>query len=273
MLKLGAIVIVSFLLGSTGSAFGQKSLTVRKGDTFSYALSMKMDMMQSMQGQEMTTTIAADGSSRLQASRVARRAVDWVYDIREVKTHAAVAGMGVQDTTISLPPAPFSTDLKGKITAQPQIGDILPGVGGMSALTGVEQYFSPALTRALSVGDTWESTTIDTVHNGGLEIHTTRRLQYTCEGDVDTLGKRVVRIRSEASELTMEGSGNVSGMNMSMEGDGTAITLSYYSRTDGLLVASSVDSEVNARLSIEGMGANPMLIPMNYRTRMSVVRR
>lgn len=263
-------VMAMSLAVATGSV-AQERIRVKGGDAFDYTISMSTDMEQRFQGQEMSTSAAASGNARMEVSGIAPGGIDWGYRIIEMKTRIIAPMLGEQDTTVSMPAVSFTTDPQGRLRSTPEFGELAPAMPGMEALAGVEQFFSPLLSRQVTVGDTWETTQIDTVDAGGLQALTARAIRHTYEGVVDTLGRRAHRVRSEATKLTVEGSGNVQGMDMTMDGDGTSLALAYYSLSDGLLLASTLDSQIDTRLSLSGMGA--MIIPITSRTRMEIVRK
>ncbi len=264
-------LVLALILGT--SAFAQKQITVKKGAKIDYATSLNVDISQTMQGNAISMNVGATGVSTLSALEVAPTAIDWTYEVRDMHLAVNAPMMGNMDTTITFPSAAFGTDGKGNVTRKPAASDVMPGIPGIESLFNVEQFFVPGVFANMKPGQTWETTSVDTNNNGGLEVVTTRTLRHTYQGKVDTLGTTAHRVHIEATTLTIAGAGNMQGMDMTMDGDGTIVSTSYVSSKDGMLLASNLDSEMTIRMSITGMGTEPMLIPMTTIQRATLVRK
>lgn len=273
MTKSIAASALAFALFLGGTANGQDQITVRKGANFDYTTSLDVNISQSMQGQEMVITAVADGVSSVRAQKVDRNSINWTYQVRDMRLKFNAGMMGTRDTTLTLAPVPFVTSRKGVITTRPVLEDVLPGVPGMDILFNVEQFFLPNIFSVMTPGQTWETTRHDTSSAGGLETVTTQILRHTYQGTVDTLGVSTHRVHSEATTYVIEGAGNMQGMDMSLSGDGTVVSDSYISARDGLLIASARTAQLNARMSLSGMGSEPMLIPMTTVQKLFIVRK
>lgn len=273
MIKHIAASTLVFALALAGTALAQKQITVRKGSNVDYATVLNINISQTMQGNAINMTVGAQGVSRLSAQNVATSAIDWTYQVRDLHMSVNSPMTGDMDTTMTFPTAAFATDGKGNITKKLEASDVMPDIPGLESLFNVEQFFVPGVFTNMRPGQTWETTTVDTNNNGGLEVVTTRTLRHTYQGKVDTLGTSAHRIQIEATTLTVEGGGNMQGMDVTMDGDGTVVSTSYVSAKDGMLLASNFNSEMNVRMSISGMGDEPMLIPMTTMQRATLVRK
>jgi hypothetical protein len=265
-----SIVTVGALHAQTGS------ITVKNGAKFTFAVNAVSNISESVQGQDMTIDSKTDGTIDLAAKKVSPKQIDWTYGL--TKAHLNVTGSMLPnsvDSTIKGKPSNFSTDLNGHITAMPKLGNELQilSMGGFQK-TSLSQMFSPLMTRSLKAGDSWEETSSDTIDNpamAGITMMAKRTTKYTFDGVVDTLHMKLARVRTEVTSLALEGSGEMQGMKMAIDGDGTTTTTSYYATDNGILHTALTDGEINARISITG--GMEMVIPMAIKLNSTMVRK
>lgn len=263
------------ILGTSG-LMAQDKITVKGGNKFDFTFSGDMNVTQSMAGQEMTVASTMNGGVHMMANKVGKDEIDWSYGVSDMKvsTKSEVLPGGGQDTTITMEPVPFRTDMNGKIKQNAALGEALQmfssGVQGFAP----QQMFSPAIGRSLKKGQTWEESSIDTVHNpmmgdGAMVIERTTR--YTYDGPVDTLKNKAIRIRSEITSMSLTGSASMMGMDVKIDGDGSANMVSYYGAKDGILLATIGDNETNMRMAMTGQAE--MLIPITMSMTSRMVRK
>ncbi len=277
MKRIVRIVVLASLVTAAPLFAQQGSIAVKKGTTFSYATDTKMDIVQSFQGQEMTMVSNTTGTMELSAKNVTASAIDWNYAIKKLRVtmKAAMLPGGGTDTTMKGSTLSFSTDKAGRISNPEKLAadPMLAAVGGGMQGAAMGQMFSPALARTLTVGQSWEESTIDTIVNPALQgakILLTKTTRFTYEGTVDTLKTKAARIRTEVTSMTIGGEGSAAGMSFRMDGDGASLGSSYYSVADGLLLASSADMTMNMRLMMTGQ--MEMVIPMTYALKTTTLR-
>ncbi len=272
MQRILSIVSLMALVTIT-SLVAQDKLVVKAGKTFTYITSAQMDITQSMAGQEMSMTNSSEGTTVLKVMKLGNGTIDWTFAVPRIRTKMSNPMMGEMDTTLSVKPTPFSTTVQGEVTGGSSIADAMESIGGGTGaqkLT-VGEFFSPTLSAILTPGTTWDKTTVDTTMNNGVEIHIARTIRYTFDGVVDTLKTRTVRVRAESTSMTLEGKGEVQAFNLEVNGDGRMHSISYYSIKDGMLVATSSETEIDARAVVSG--AQNMIIPSTYKIASSMHRK
>jgi hypothetical protein len=272
-LPLAAMACATAQSGSQGA----KSVTLATGTSLNYSMLSTMDMAQSMGGQEINILFAMDGSMILTAGRQASDQFAWTLDTRDMHVSSESPMLSV-DTTITLPTQRFTTTPLGRLLNVETSGEkgsemsqMMMGLGG-----GREQlasWFSPMLGTEHKVGETWQVQTNDTVNNDamGMEMRRKWTTTYTYEASVDTLGTKAARVRMESSGMNIEGEMSVQGMNLGVDGDGAISGVSYYSLTDGLLLASKTENQMNMQVSMSEQGG--MVIPITQRMNTTIVRR
>jgi hypothetical protein len=259
-----------------GALRAQTTIAVKSGTKYTFAVTAKSDVTQSLAGQEMTVKSVTDGTLELAAKKVTAEQIDWAFGL--TKAHLKVNGSMLPkpiDSTIRGTTSPFSTDRSGRVTLMPELeNDLQSLTSGGFMKTTVDQVFSPLLKRALKPGDSWEETSADTVENPaiqGLSMMMNRTIKYTYDGIVDTLKKKMARVRAELTSMSIEGSGKVQGMDMVIDGDGTSLITNYYDTENGILFATTTNAEINARISISG--GMDMIVPMAVTLNSTMVRK
>jgi len=277
MKRIVRIVVLASLVTAAPLFAQQGSIDVKKGATFSYTTDTKMDIVQSFQGQEVKMVSTTNGTMELAAKNVTPNSIDWSYAIKKLRVtmKAAMLPGGGTDTTMKGTTLMFSTDKAGRISNPEKLAadPMLAAVGGGMQGSTLGQMFSPTLSRSLTVGQSWEESTSDTIANPALQgakILLTKTTRYTYEGTVDTLKTKAARVRVEVTSMTMGGEGSMGGMNFRMDGDGSSLGSGYYSAADGLLLASSADMTMNMRIVTTGQ--MEMVIPMTYVLKSTTMR-
>lgn len=274
MKRILSISALMVLVAGTSLLAQTDKLVVKGGKTFTYTTSSETNSTQSIGGQEMSVSSTSEGTSVLKVTNIVKDKIDWTFAIPRIHTTMNNPMMGGEmDTTMSVAPIPFSTNQQGTLIGEVNIAEALESIGGgMSGqkLTA-ESYFSPTLARTLTPGATWDKTTVDTTVNNGIEIHISQTIHYTFDGPVDTLKTHTVRLRAEATSMTIDGAGSMQAFNLVVNGDGTMHSVSYYSTKDGMLTASTTETEIDARAVITG--AQEMIIPTTSKTVSSMRRK
>ncbi len=253
----------------------QDKITVKGGSKFAYALSSEMSMTQAMAGQEMSVETNSNGTVQVVATKVGKDRIDWSYGVSNLKVRVSgdMLPNGGQDTTLSMEPVNFVTDLKGTVLEAGKLSEAMQMLGSGMQEMSAKQMFSPALVRSAKIGDTWEIAESDTVQNpamGGAVIVIDRTTKYTFDGTVDTLKTKAARIYAEVTSMTIHGSGDMMGAEIKIDGDGSSSVTSYYSTKDGLLLAATGDNETAMRMALTGQ--MEMVIPMTLRMKSTMVR-
>lgn len=262
---------------------GPAPVKVKQGTKFSYTTVSNSEMTQSAMGQEMTVTTKSTGRTELTAKKVGKQRIDWVMAIPELRMSVtnSMQPDAAMDTSIVSPPQNYATNADGRVIEAPKsqaAGQMEMFMGG-SMMKNFGVWFTPSLPNGAQSGATWDEERRDTVNmnpgeeeGGGIKIISTQNLRYTYDGVTDTLGVKVARVRWTATSMKIEGAGSIQGNTMTMEGDGAINGISYYSTKDGLLFASTIDTESNMRLGINA-GGQEMVIPMVQTAKVSITRK
>jgi hypothetical protein len=272
VLPLAAMACATAQSGSQGT----ESLNLATGTSLNYSMLSTMDIAP-MGGQDVNMLFAMDGSMILTAGEQSKDRFVWTLDTRDMHVSSENPMMSV-DTTISLPTQRFTTTPLGKLLNVETSGEkgsemsqMMMGLGG--GRDQLTSWFSPMLGSERKVGDKWQVLTNDTVNNEamGMEMRRKWTTTYTYEAAVDTLGTKAARVRIESSGMNIEGEMSVQGMSLGVDGDGAIGGVSYYSLTDGLLLASRTENQMNMQLSMSEQGG--MVMPITQRMNTTLVRR
>lgn len=259
---------IAIALLAAGPLFAQSKVNVRGGDRFSYNADSELNITQLMQGQEMSVKLTSKGTTELMVKKTGKDRIQWSIGMPSMHittTSDMMPGAGM-DTSFSSEPADFVTDLKGNVIEEPKISEnMLKTFSGLQG-GGLEQMFLPATAKSSRQGDTWEVTETDTVPNpmlAGSDMYIERTTTYYYDGPVDTMQTRAVRIRAEVTSMSISGSSEMMGAQISVEGDGDMSTTSYFSEKDGLLLSSRASGVISLRLVVTSESETEV-VPIEY---------
>lgn len=143
--------------------------------------------------------------------------------------------------------------------------DRLPEIdlGQMAGTRDVKSLFESLLVELsqnpIKIGDSWKMTEESTENRNNLDITTIAETVNTLEG-YETIGDtECLKIKSQTTG-TLDGSGNMRGMDMVLEGDIEGPTTWFFDYKTGVLVKAISEIIVEATIAISGQ-AN-MTIPM-----------
>lgn len=264
-------IIALFLAG--GVMYAQNGITVKNGQKIPYAIASTIDVVQTIQGQDMTVNSATETSSQLIVRKLRKDGVDWEYNVGKarMRTKSSMLPMP-SDTVLKVPPYRFATDMSGRMVNAPGLdGTLLRALGTPG--NPVKDMFSTFLLRVPAPGESWKEQTVDTVQPDGIDgaMLIARVITHTYDGIVDTLGVKTHRLRSVVDSMSVTGKGSVQGMALTMSGGGTSNTFSYYSATDGLLVSSRSNAKMNLQMALSGQV--DLLVPVTQTTSMTIQRK
>lgn len=132
-----------------------------------------------------------------------------------------------------------------------------------------------------TVGDTWSDNLLDTVQIDSIPTKSGRstesaylvldiKTDYTYEGDVDTLGRKTVRISYKINEIKMEGKIITSGNEMTITSNGTGSGVFYYDIADHLQVATRTLTKVEMMI---GMPSADTYLPVSQTMTVDMTRK
>ncbi len=257
--------VVALTLFTVSAGLAQPAvITVKSGKKIPYVTATKTTITQSISGQEIEVLMATDTKADLVAKSVTADGINWSYVIKQAKMSMKTPmSPKAKDSVLKMKPFDFNTDLRGNLIRAAELDPSFMAVyGGGNGSSPIQQLFAPTLSRELTAGQSWDESRIDTVSTTGLngKMFISRTTKYTYDGLVDTLNTKAHRIRSEVTAMSITGSGDIQGMNVTMAGDGTSTTAAYYSSVDGLMISSLATMEMRMQMAIAG--ATEMVIPI-----------
>jgi hypothetical protein len=256
----------------------QPALVVETNRAIAYDARIEISSTQNILGQEVAMRLAGTGTTELMPRKVGAKQIEWSvgFPSLALRIESPMLANGTVDTTLRIGPDPMITDRAGRIVAAPKVDAgnaqrnllLQQGLGTM----WWSQFFSPAVADGRRVGERWELRADDTVGDAslGLSMHRAYMTQYAVEALVDTLGVTTARVRVAIPSITVNGDLSMQGMPMSLSGDGVASGVHYYDVRTGMLVAGTLDSELNLTAALTG-GAK-MIVPVTFVTSYSIVR-
>ncbi|GEM_PF-1187443 len=105
---------------------------------------------------------------------------------------------------------------------------------------------------AIPVGHQWTEEERDTVTEKHRKLITSAQVTYTLEAIVDTLQYRCARIRTERSNITLRGGGQMEFGNLSLEGSGRSQGLVYIELNTGFPVVRMEREDMELNFALQG---------------------
>ncbi|MGD1008124.1 MAG: DUF6263 family protein [Ignavibacteriaceae bacterium] len=265
ILKIAAVLSVLFFLSA--NVFAQETFNLQykfsKGSTYLYNSDIASQLTQEVMGKEMKFGNDIHG--------VIRFLVDDVEDNGDIQFTASMdsatlkSNMMGKDTSISL------SSLIGK-----RVKAVLSSFGEVKSCTMIDsveensnrmmsvpqeikRFFTKFAGKDLKIGESWNSSEIDTIKNYGGTIISNVDMTCTLSGKENKLGHECFIIPF-SGKLKISGKGNMQGMDFTMEGDGTSSGTIYFDGKTGLLVYSEGSMEND--MTMATTGGQSMVIPI-----------
>ena len=264
------------MLAGCSSAEQAVRFAVQPGTTFTYATSTRLDIEQSTIG-DVNLDSRVEATAVLYVAQMNEVDIDWRYtlmDAHVVTPDTEKPGRTV-DTVMSGSPRPFTTNRSGNLLSMPK--GSLEGGGGVSLLSAVEGealqlIFPPQLPAGYKRGSTWRQSLSDSIVllAGVQPIQRKQSFIYTFDGQVDTLGMSLTRIRLTADTMSMDGKLSMKGLDFTVQGNGGTNAVLYYAQ-DGLLYAGRYDKDMNLRLGISR--TSKLTVPITQTISSTIVRK
>jgi hypothetical protein len=227
-----------------------------------------------MQGNDVASTAAADAILRFQVESVTpdRILLTQAFDESHVKISSAMMGeLDVHDSAAfgkrnRLTMSSHGANPKWEIidtvppAGTPMVGMARQTTAGMSRMPIFFEL--PAAT--VPVGGTWTMTRTDTANQQGGSIVIKTSATYMYARDCDTLGRKCA-VATFTGTMTYEGSGTTPQGEMSIEGSGKMSGVNYLAEEEGMPVASSSTSDLDMSIAISGQGQT-MTMPQSTHT-------
>lgn len=264
-----AILCATVVAVSTVAAQQAATLVYKfaPGKTYQYKSTSEGTIIQEMMGQEMKIENASSMTVSLTTDDVASDgAMTLVTKLVEGSTKVKNPMM---DTTIAM------TDMIGKrmkirlktdgtILAR-EVVDTVESEGrvrGAGQREAVRFHILPA--KPVKNGDTWSSTFVDTMDNMGGKIVNSVSSSYTIIGSETKNGAKCLKV-DYTGTIAIEGSGNMQGMDIYIEGGGKVNGSMYFDPSLGLVVHDESMTETESTIAVTGQ--QNMTIPMSQKAK------
>lgn len=276
MKRLSATALALAVFAAVPLSAQVSEIKIKEGKKLTYDLTTVSTTTQSMQGQEMSVEMNAEGQMDLEAKKVAKNRIEWDLITKKMRLRSESPMMpeGGMDTTLTVDPQSFVTDTKGNMIDQAKLDErVSMALGGLGeSMAG--SLFLPAIVMSMKPGESREVTKVDTVPLPmieGTNMIVKRTTVYHNDGPVDTMGVKTVRVRAEVTSMSIEGAGEIMGIPTEINGDGVSHSTYYYSTTDAIMLASLTNAEMSMRMNLAAP-ANT-LIPITQNLNSIIVRK
>ena len=144
----------------------------------------------------------------------------------------------------------------GKIVKSVAIDTIVPspmmqasGIGNPADF--LRQLFVKLPDQAVGVGDTWKSTTPDTINSMGMSLVTKPDVLFKIAGTEKVGNYDCLKITFEGT-ASVYGTGSRQGMEMVLDGTTKSKGTTFFAPKEGILI--SVDNETSSDMNVSGSG-------------------
>jgi len=141
------------------------------------------------------------------------------------------------------------------------------GGGEVPLVSQIKQVLALLPEKTIKISDTWTMTKIDTSKRNGMDVISNTETKYIAEAVEMIDGHESLKIIAEGTGV-VDGSGNMNGMDMTLEGDIETKSTIYFDFHKGVLVKSEVSVFMEATIAISG--AANMTIPLVTTTKATI---
>jgi hypothetical protein len=271
MTKFKSSFTVIILILSISFAYAQESYKLEykfeKGKNYLYKDITTGDMTQEMMGKEM--------KMKNESNAVIRIVVDDVTKDGEATLLVSADSLSVFSSTPMGDTTMIMNDMIGKRTkiillssGKIEKRETIDSIKMMGRAAGAAQRegikFAQLSDKPVKIGETWTSSTQDTVNQMGGKIVVTGNHEYTLVGKEKKDGSDCLKI-TFTGNTTTEGKASVQGMEFFIDGSGKVNGTFFFNPKAGLLVyeESNSDSEINMATT----GEQSMIIPITQVTK------
>lgn len=242
-----------------------------KNNVYSYVFSSSLK--QTMGDIDMSTSMESEQTLDFRA--VAVEKTSCTFNIRNSDFKVSVAGLsmaGVPDTTMIVPATSVTESLElasnGTIISRrmqqspdKQVHSPQTAMLGQLNKQSFQHLLIPLPAKKIAQGETWKQERRDTSETGMI---TMMIFQFSYLGMKDTLGKKCAVISCKSTMMAIEGSIAQMGVNMTIEGEGTARGTLFIESSSGMAVTGRVAVQADIRMAITGQ--ENMIIPVDMET-------
>lgn len=238
-----------------------------KGKTYLYRIEATTDISQEMMGQEMKFNTISNNVARFNIENTANDgSADIIFSLDSAYVKSNIRG---KDTTFNLQDMigkkiKMNVSELGRINTYTVLDSMQDNNRTLSVAQESKNFFRLLNGKETKAGDKWNSTEVDTINNMGGKIVSNIDYEYSLAGIEDKLGHQCYKIPFTA-KIKIEGKGNMSGMDLFIEGNGKSSGTAYLDVKTGMNVY--VESSVDNEMTIATSGQQTMTIPMSQSTK------
>lgn len=243
------------------------SIKVSKGQELNYLMDMKMDMTQSVGGQEMKYGTAMSATVK---NTVADILADSKLEILVSYWDAKVTTKIMKDTTMSYSgkvgtSTKVVVDKFGNVLSKNKMDDAQAGskVDGLDNSLSSLVAFCEFPDKPVKTGDKWTKEHTDSVpasNIGKMELKT--KSEYTFGSKETIEGKTYYKITC-TSTIQIGGKGNMQGMKLMIDGTGVKNDDIYLDPSTGVVYSDKSTTELDINIAVTGQ--QNMTIPMTQK--------
>lgn len=254
------------VVACTASAADRDSVNLqyqlKQGDTCWYDVTNHTSIRSAALPTPMVTTVSS--AFKIVATNTTEEQIglDFGYEDMRMAVQGATV-MGRADTMMSQPAdtalkLTVILDRKGEILLAWPSSALVVAYQSGSRLSGngvrnsVRNIFLPYSAKAVGVGDTWNTTMIDTTYKAGALLISQSTNTMKFDGITDTLGVQCARILVSSDNVTLSGDSKAASNAMNMRGNGTMAGVYYVALRSGLLLVQTTQSEMDMFMTPAG---------------------
>jgi len=266
-----SLAVVFILLLSQMSTAGQKlRYNFEKGKVYKYSTVIESKTSGQSMGQEFSMTYGADFdySLSLLSANAGVMTLKIVFDRFNIKLNMPM--MGFNDSTIVMQEyvgkrVKVVVSDKGKTLSVEPIDTIPPSRLQMMVSSTPAELFKQILLelpeKEMEMNDSWKKTNPDTISRSGMKIVMKPNIEFKIVGTEKKNDLKCWKIAIKGTS-TMEGSGNQSGADVSIDGTIKTNGAAYFAPAEGVSVLSEQSTETEMTTTATGAqtGASTMTI-------------
>lgn len=271
MTKFKSSFTMIILILSITFAYAQESYKLEykfeKGKTYLYKDFTTGDMTQEMMGKEMKMKNESNAVIRLVVDDVTKDAKAVL--LVSTDSLSVFSSTPIGDTTMIMNEligkrTKVVLSSTGKIEKRETIDSIklMGRASGAAQREGIK--FAQLSDKPVKIGETWTSSTQDTVNQMGGKILVSSDFDYSLAGKEKKNGFDCLKITYKG-KTTTEGKGNMQGMEFFIDGSGKINGTFFFDPKTGLLVYEETNSESETNMATTG--EQSMIIPITQVTK------
>jgi hypothetical protein len=241
-----------------------------KDNSYSYSSDVNLQMTQEVMGKETKINSVIHGVIRFKVDDVAANGD--IYFTTALDSATLRSSLTGKDTSVNLTGL-IGKRVKCEISKFGDVKDCTPidtidelSSRMMNIQQEVKRYFSKFAGKDIKVGESWNSSAIDTSRNYGGEIISNIDMTYTLAGKDNKLGHECFKIPF-TGKLKISGKGNMQGTDFNLDGDGTSSGTFYFDGDAGILIFT--EGVMDNDITFATTGEQSMVIPITQNLKYS----